>query len=173
MKNIFLMCVGLPGSGKSTWADIYKQYDDVHIASLDAIVMENAKEGQLYQEAWREARDSNLLGEYERVMNNRVVEHIAKFEQADAIFQPIIIWDQTNLSVETRAKKLKLFDPEKWERTAMVFWPSDEELDRRLAKREKEEGKTIPANVIQNMRKNYVQPTLDEGFDRIVLTRNW
>ena len=40
----------------------------------------------------------------------------------------------------------------------------EEELARRLASRH---GKTIPADVLESMRKSYAMPTMDEGFDYI------
>jgi tRNA uridine 5-carbamoylmethylation protein Kti12 len=79
-----------------------------------------------------------------------------------------IIWDQTNLTHGSRAKKLKEIPSSQYEKIAVVFMtPPD--LDARLASRP---GKTIPMNVIKQMLGSFEMPTLHEGFSKIIVARN-
>ena len=74
-----------------------------------------------------------------------------------------IIWDQTNLNIKSRNKKLQLLDG--YYKIAIVFaQPSNYELQRRLESRP---GKNIPFYIINSMIDSYEEPTLEEGFDEI------
>ena len=79
-----------------------------------------------------------------------------------------IIWDQTNTSRKSRAKKLILI-PDRYRKVGVFFpTPSMEELERRNASRP---GKVIPWGVMQNMIDCLNQPMLDEGFDEVQVAK--
>jgi predicted kinase len=74
-----------------------------------------------------------------------------------------IVWDQTSVSVASRAKKFAALPD--YEHVAVVFaTPEPEELTRRLAQRP---GKTIPDSVMQNMINTFELPTESEGYREI------
>jgi predicted kinase len=76
-----------------------------------------------------------------------------------------VVWDQTNISVKSRAPKLAVF-PKEYKKVAVVFpTPGAVELGRRLASRA---GKNIPDYVMRSMIANLQPPSAREGFDKII-----
>jgi predicted kinase len=155
MSRSLYMMIGLPGSGKSTTVD--KFIDDYVgafiVVSTDAQIESWAKnEGKTYDQCF-----AKFIGPATTLMKKKVEQAIE-----DGLD---IIWDQTNLTVKSRASKLKMFIGYGYEKCAVeIYAPARPELDRRLANRP---GKTIPKHILDNMIDNYVSPTLSEGFDDI------
>lgn len=155
-QPILYMLVGLPGSGKSTYSEINLEpalqlAGDFFYYSTDHYIDKIAKELELtYDDVFEDnIRDATAA------MNLFLAEAIKSKRD--------VIWDQTNLTVNSRRKKLARF-PAEYRKVAMVFEVAEDVLNERLANRP---GKTIPAHVIKSMRDSYVAPTLDEGFDAI------
>lgn len=156
----FVMLVGLPASGKSTWATKQIAYLEknnisyVVISSDDYIEAKAAELGKTYAEVF-----SQFIGDAGKNM-------MVVLKQALADGVEFIIWDQTNLDVKTRGKKLALV-PDDYTKSAVIFdRPEDEEWDRRLNSRP---GKTIPRHILDAMESRVVHPTFDENFDEIAL----
>ena len=154
-KPRLYMLVGVPGSGKSTWVANQiqiEQMDKYYIASTDRLLeiyacMLSATYNDVFQ---------IHIGYAEKAMLTHVKDAI--------MYNYDIIWDQTNTSRKSRAKKLAMI-PDHYEKIAVFFpTPSDEELHRRLVTRK---GKTIPYGVMQNMIDCLNQPMLEEGFDEV------
>jgi predicted kinase len=79
------------------------------------------------------------------------------------------VWDQTNTSRKSRAKKLLQLS--EYNKIAVFFeTPPDVVLDKRLASRP---GKEIPDYVMRTMKENLEYPTLEEGFDVIMVPENF
>jgi predicted kinase len=74
-----------------------------------------------------------------------------------------IIWDQTNLSVKTRRKKLAKL-PSFYARGVIYFTVS---LEDALERNENREGKYIPKSVLKRMWHQFEIPTLEEDFDYV------
>jgi predicted kinase len=149
MVNTFFMLVGLPGVGKSTWA---KKQLNATIISTDDIIQDIAdKYGLTYNQIF----DSETYS-----FVNKIAWRLAKFafERNDNV-----IWDQTNLTINSRANKLKMV-PGHYKKICVLFGVPDD-LPERLNSRP---GKVIPNDVMMNMIKSYQQPTTLEGFDDIV-----
>jgi predicted kinase len=150
------MLVGVPGSGKSTWItskfDHVDVHDDMIVASTDDFINVAAVLlGKTYDEVFKDTIKNAEKMMYQGV--TRAVEGNCD-----------IIWDQTNLTRKTRAKKLIMI-PDRYRKVAVVFpTPEPEELGRRLASRP---GKTIPQHVINSMIQTFQHPEYDEGFDEI------
>ena len=152
-KPVLYMLVGVPGSGKSTWVDRQIQtMDKYYVASTDRLL-------EIYA-SMRGATYNDVFHEHIGYAEKAMLTHIK-----DAIMYGYdIIWDQTNTSRKSRAKKLALI-PDTYEKIAVFFpTPSDVELHRRLVNRK---GKTIPPGVMQNMIDCLNQPMLEEGFDEV------
>ena len=147
------MLVGVPGSGKSTW--VQNQTDgmkDYYVASTDRLLEIYASmRGATYDDVFKEN-----IGYAEKAMMTHIKDAI--------MYGYDIIWDQTNISRKSRAKKLAMI-PNTYDKIA-VFFPTPEtgELDRRLASRK---GKTIPPYVLDGMVEMLEEPRMDEGFDTI------
>lgn len=146
--------VGLPGSGKSTWIS-NQNLSNTAIISTDDILEDIAKQtGKSYSEVFR----ANI-GAAESQMKQNFNDALLKNKN--------IIWDQTNMTKKKRAKILNKV-PESYTKIAVIFSVDDVELSTRLAKREKETGKYIPPAAIESMASSYEEPSLDEGFDKVI-----
>jgi predicted kinase len=149
---IFL--VGVPLVGKSTF--IRENFEGINVISRDEILMEVAGTRD-YTEAWKNADQKSvdsLLSERLRDSNKGNVNTII---------------DMTNLTRKSRVGKLNVFSKD-FLKVAVIFKNlSDDEFDRRNENRRINENKFIPKFVIKNMTSSYVEPTLTEGFDKIVI----
>lgn len=153
-KPVLWMLIGVPCSGKSTWVNHQTtDNDNIHIASTDNLIEAAAKlQGKTYNEVFHDTIKSADKAMYQCIA-------AAVQDNMD------IIWDQTNITRKSRAKKLIMI-PDHYEKIAVVFsTPEEDELQRRLASRP---GKTIPSHVIDGMIEMMEFPQMDEGFDTIM-----
>lgn len=158
MENIkepfVMMLIGPTLSGKSTY--IRNNYPNTAVISRDEIVMEVFG-----------SRDYNLaFKEVDQKEVDRVL--VTRLKEANDLKTSVIV-DMTNMVVKRRMATLRNFD-ERFSRVAVVF-PilSDEEYSKRNIDRNKKENKWIPPFVIKSMVDSYQEPTLEEGYDRIII----
>lgn len=157
-KAMLIMLVGLPGSGKTSFIKKFsnEELESFVTVSTDDYIQRKAEaDGVTYDVAFEK-----YIKKATANMNAMVREAVNDYKN--------IIWDQTNLGVGSRKKKLKVVPKDIYFRKAIVFEVSDEILKERLESRAKRDGKTIPNHVIRQMKDSYVEPTLDEGFDEII-----
>jgi len=161
MPSIYIM-VGLPGSGKSTYLSFLDnpEYggDVCFIYSTDNYIERVAQSnGWTYNQAFKE-----------------FIKPAAKYmdEQVNLAFKQgyDIYWDQTNMAAKKRENILARV-PSNYRKVCVCrVPPRDEaewkELNRRLLSRE---GKTIPRHIIESMADSYIEPSLEEGFDEVLL----
>lgn len=101
------MLIGVPGSGKSTWIKNQTWSDKTVVASSDRFIDDYAeKEGKTYNDVFKDYAPIAM-----RLMENQVL--VAQANGCD------IVWDQTNMSAKSRAKKLAML--EGYEKVAVVF----------------------------------------------------
>ncbi|QGH74883.1 zeta toxin [Bacteriophage DSS3_MAL1] len=149
-RPTFTMLVGLPGSGKSTYAAGLS--GDFTYLSTDALVEARAAElGLTYNDVW-----SDYIGEATRIVNEDF--------RAAVKAKRDIVWDQTNLSPKKRRRVLSQL-PSVYRKVCRVISVNEEIRQDRLLRRP---GKTIPAHVDKSMRESFVYPDKDEGFDMVV-----
>jgi predicted kinase len=153
----FIMLVGLPGSGKSTWIShfVSKSSEEWVVLSTDDIIDKMAQDAnKTYSEIFKDVDFRAVQRQFDaklrQAINNRAN----------------IIWDQTNTSSKARKKKLSSI-PDYYETAAVVFEVPDDVLKQRLAKRSQETGKHIPDKVVSDMFANYEPPSKSEGFKTI------
>jgi tRNA uridine 5-carbamoylmethylation protein Kti12 len=156
--------VGLPATGKSTIANfglgVYDRIEmPVFVYSTDQFIEDAATHfGKTYDEMF----EDNIKAATASM--NALLDDAIK-EQKD------IIWDQTNLGVKKRKKIINRMKQAGYQVRCVCIMPpepghiSDQtEWKHRLNNRP---GKNIPNHVIANMIENYVEPTIEEGFDMI------
>ncbi|KAJ4703369.1 heterogeneous nuclear ribonucleoprotein U-like protein 1 [Melia azedarach] len=161
-----MMMVGLPASGKTTWAEKWvKDNPEKRYVLLGTnMILEQMKVPGLLQKHNYSERFDCLMG------------------RANAIFDTLLyrasrtprnyIIDQTNVFKSARKRKLRPFAS--FHKIAVVVFPKPEELKIRSDKRFKEMGKEVPADAVNNMLANYVLsmskniPDSDEFFDKVM-----
>ena len=156
--SLLTVLVGLPGSGKSTFTDkfIGELGFTPFIYSTDQFIEDAAKHFNI---TYNEAFKANI-GAATKTMDSML--------EAATKFGVDVIWDQTNMSPKKRRGITSKVPNTYMKSCYCIIPPRNEEewveLNRRLASRS---GKTIPQHIVQQMASSYVEPELDEGFDRI------
>lgn len=156
-KKCYMM-VGVPGCGKSTATDeLIKKNPQLEIISTDIFIEQYAKkEDKTYQQVYREIQDGA-----QKWMNQQIKEVMNKDKD--------FIWDQTNVYLTSRTKKMSKLRQNHYEIIAIVVELTEQELKRRIDKRAKETGKKISYKIMQDMLTNYVRPDYSEGFSEIYI----
>ena len=146
--------IGVPASGKSTWVSNQDWTADCVLVSTDEFVEDYAKEvGSTYSDVFDDYMPTAV-----KLMADKVVR--ARAAGLD------VIWDQTSVSVKSRARKFRMLPD--YEHIAVVFkTPEQGELTRRLAARP---GKHIPDHIMRSMINGFEHPTLEEGFKEVWFT---
>ena len=146
------MLVGIPCSGKSTYVEKLKKipyWENAVVLSTDAYIEKQAQRmGMTYNQIFDDVID-NATRELE----------LAFIEAKDR--GKNLIWDQTNLTVKTRKKKLSKL-PSFYARGVIYFEISLEEA---LERNKNREGKFIPESILKRMYQQLEVPTLEEDFD--------
>ena len=150
---------GLPCSGKSRWTDAFiKDNPDkkVHVFSTDAIIEEEAQKlDTTYNEVF-----SKVIRDAERIAVRRL--HSALI--SDHI--DVVIFDQTNLSLNKRNKIITTFIPQQINNYSLeyhCFLPPETEREEEIWKamqkhRADNEGKYINEDVLDSMARSYQIP---------------
>lgn len=150
-----IMLVGLPGTGKSTWLNNTELAENSVILSTDNYIQDKAeKENISYDMAFREH-----IKDAEKEM---LIDLKNAVEEGKSIY-----WDQTNLTVKSRRKKLNAVPADIYFKIALVFELDESVLNFRLRNRAEESGKSIPYHIMSSMTKSFTVPTEEEGFDLI------
>lgn len=154
IKPIAYILVGIPASGKSTWAEKQEWIEDCAYISTDHHIEEYAKlVGKTY---------SDVFDDYMPTAVNLMAADVL-----DAVKDNMdIVWDQTSTTVKSRKRKFKMLTG--YYMIAIVFnTPDDTTLSKRLSSRP---GKNISWDVVEKMKSQLVMPTKEEGFDEIWYT---
>lgn len=139
--------------GKTTW--ISKSGITAHQIGTDHWVEHlSAREGLTYNEGF-----SKHIKEASATMHRHLMNAIKAKET--------IIWDQTNLTSGSRAKKLKIFDGTGYKKIGVFFVGATKEL---IMQRNVRPGKIIPESVVDSMIASYEVPAGNElgPFDEMI-----
>lgn len=151
--------IGPPGCGKSTWrATNAPILDNAAVISTDDLVEEQARaEGKTYSEVFSEIDYEGLIRKC------RVMVSEAVMRGRD------LILDQTNYTVGRR-NKFRPNIPPYYEHVGVLFEYDRDELLTRVKARESENGKHIPAFVIDNMIEKF-EPIKKGEFSRVIVVK--
>ena len=148
---VLYMLIGVPASGKSTW--VKQNRRGAVVASSDDYIEKQAER--------LKSTYSDVFNDYVKDAN-RHAQDTAKQAFADGMD---VIWDQTNLTRNSRKSKLAMA-PKGYKKVAVYFpTPAPEVHKKRLDSRP---GKTIPDFVMNSMIKTLEPPSKEEGFDEII-----
>ncbi|XP_072530819.1 heterogeneous nuclear ribonucleoprotein U-like protein 1 isoform X2 [Salminus brasiliensis] len=155
-----LMMVGLPGSGKTTWANKHTEQNPqkkFNILGTNAI-MEKMKVMGL-------RRQRNYAGRWD-VLIQQATQCLNRLIQIAARKKRNYILDQTNVYGSAQRRKMRPF--EGFQRKAIVICPTDEDLKERTLKRTDEEGKDVPDHAVLEMKANFVLPEAGDFLDEVI-----
>lgn len=157
IKPIAYMLVGVPGSGKSTWAEPYLTREGYGLVSSDAYIEKvAAMAGKTYGEVFKQSIDAAT-----KWMNECVERYVTALQG--------IVWDQTNLTRKSRRKKLDTLIAAGYDVVAVTFEIPDVCLEQRRRERAAKTGKTIAPSILESMGKTYERPTRPEGFSKVII----
>lgn len=139
--------VGLPGCGKSTY--IAEQFPGIPVVSRDDIVMELAKPGELYSDAFNTVDQK----EVDRLFESRFTSAIANKDD--------FVIDRTNLSYKGRMKFINRLRPH-FNINIIVLLPDMTTVYKRNVTRQ-DDGKMIPYHVYNIMMKSFNMPLPTEA----------
>ena len=154
-QPLFVIMIGAPGSGKSTFLSSLKNHMPFVIASTDDQIEAHAAiNGLTYSQAFEQISFKTL----KQRMKLMLFEAVSQSKH--------VFIDQTNMSRKSRSEKLKLA-VFRHVKIAVDFEVPSEVVLERLKARELATGKVIPKSVFYSMMKAYEAPTCDEGFNRV------
>ncbi|KAK9152162.1 hypothetical protein Syun_010471 [Stephania yunnanensis] len=161
-----MMMVGLPASGKTTWAEKWeKEHPEKRYILLGTnMALDQMKVSGLL-------RKHNYGERFDRLMDRATGIFNALLARAAKTPRNFII-DQTNVYKSARKRKLKPFPL--FRKVAIVIFPKPDDLKLRAEKRVKEMGKEVPEEAVNEMLANFILPTSkdmpgsDELFDLVM-----
>lgn len=147
--TLILLC-GIPGSGKTTYAERYiKEHPDtVHLSS-----------DKIREELWGNEATQGDNNQVFSLMQSRAIEALNNGQD--------VVYDATNVTRKDRSYIITLC-PKFAKIECHVIWASIETCIERDAARERTVGK----EVIDKMLKRFQAPYYDEGIDEIKIKRN-
>lgn len=144
------MLIGLPGSGKSTYAKQLAEETNAVILSSD----------NLREEMFGDINDQEHNAEVFAELHRRCKELLHK--------QVNIIYDATNIKLKNRTSFLNELKKIDCHKTCIVFATPYEICLENNTKRERK----VPETVIKRMRENFHFPLYNEGFDEVKFVWN-
>lgn len=143
-ETVFMMLVGLPGSGKSTFAEKMKDKFDVH--SSDAIRLE------MFGDETDQTHNNEVFNELHKRVNESLKNHRS------------CIYDATNISRKYRKSFLKTIEKFDYVKKIACVFATDIEV---CLERNSNRSRVVPEEVIIRNYKKMTLPRIEEGFDCI------
>lgn len=140
----FIMLVGLPGSGKSTYVE--KKKDSYNVFSSDALRLE------MFGDETSQDHNAEVFDE----LHKRIYESLKNHKSC--------IYDATNLSRKRRRNFLKTISNFDYVVKYAFVFATDIEV---CLAHNKSRDRVVPEDVILNMYKKITIPRIEEGFDLI------
>jgi len=156
----FILLVGLPATGKTTWAKKYAaEHPEKKFEILNAaLYLEKATVNG-------ESRKTHTEVTWEKV-HHRITKALQDVLRTCSQRRRNIILDQTNVYVDAQLRKARPF--EKMKRKCVVIVPTHENWEERRKKQEDEGERNIPDDAVNEMKANIAFPNEDNGvFDSV------
>jgi predicted kinase len=150
MNNTLYITVGLPGSGKSTYAKNFIKDKDVEYLSSDEL---RAKFGS---------------GETDQTCTNQVFAHIKRTVDEFLKDGKNVLVDATSVNRKERSDYINTAKKYGAKVVAIVFKMDRQGLIERNEKRGEQGGREVPTFVIDKMLAKFAEPSYDEGIDVII-----
>ena len=149
-----ILLIGHPLCGKTTW--IKSNFgDNVEVVSRDQIVLD-VYGSDNYTEAFQKVNQK----EVDRVLYKTMRD--ANDEEKNVII------DMTHMTSKRRIHNLSFFDDSYYKLAVIFPILSEEEYEKRNAKRNAEENKNIPMHVVKRMISQYQAIGHSEGFNKVI-----
>jgi predicted kinase len=149
MKELVLM-MGVPGSGKSTYARNILKYGDIYV-SRDEI-----RYSMLTDEDDYFAKENEVIKTFIQYIDEALI---------DTQYQGKVYADATHLSPKSRAQVLNQLKNKN--KVSVIYL--DVPLNVVLARNAQREGRAlVPENVIRRMYKSIILPTKAEGIEKLI-----
>ena len=155
MAKLIILC-GLPGSGKSSYAENYKAVYDAFCTDITVIHSSDAIREELFGDA----------GSQED--NAKVFELMRKRTQEDLKAGKTVIYDATNITRKARKSAIACAHPTNDTVECHIVWAQLEECISRDSLRARKVGSAV----IDKMLRRWQSPWLDEGFDKVEVHLN-
>ncbi|KAF8564408.1 hypothetical protein P879_02611 [Paragonimus westermani] len=145
-----IMMIGLPGAGKTYYAERLRadNREKQYTVLGTNLILDKMKVCGLSRQRNYHGRWDVLIDKATKCLNTLM--GIASRRRRNYIL------DQTNVYPSAQRRKMRPF--EGFKRKAIVIVPTDEEFRRRIAQREKEEGKEVPESAVLEMKANFEIP---------------
>ena len=150
MNNTIYIAVGLPGSGKSTYAKNFIKDKDIEYLSSDEL---RAKFGS---------------GETDQTCTNQVFGHIKRKVDEFLKDGKNVLVDATSVNRRERADYINAAKKYGAKVVALVFKMDRDGLIARNQKRGEQGGRVVPDWVIDKMLAKFEEPSTSEGIDEII-----
>lgn len=153
MRPMFIMMVGLSGSGKSTYAKVFANNYKLHNSMTSDIIIHSSDDLRAVKYG-----DASIQGD-----NTKLFNELHKLIIADLDAGKSVIYDATNLSMKRRKNFLKSIEHFKCQKIAVVVMTPYDECLRRCSLRKRQ----VSDKVVFRQLKNFQFPILAEGWDDI------
>lgn len=144
-KPIFVMMVGLPGSGKSTYAKELSRRINAKICGSDAI----------REELTGDINSQTSNEEVFKLLHNRIKEHLRNGEN--------VIYDATNINYKRRMSFIQELNKISCEKVCVLMATTYEQCLKNNSLRDR----IVPKGVIERMYRTFDVPWYYEGWDNI------
>ncbi|EDV19621.1 uncharacterized protein TRIADDRAFT_61890 [Trichoplax adhaerens] len=154
-----LMMIGLPGAGKTTWAEKHsKDNPDKRFYVLGTnLIMERMRVTGLQ-------RKYNYQGRFQELISLST-ECLGKLFEVAGRMKRNYILDQTNVYASAQKNKMRWFAG--FRKKAIIVVPRHDELQKRSSIQKEKENKDIPSETIREMKFNFTLPIVGDIFEAV------
>ncbi|NXW26219.1 HNRL2 protein, partial [Circaetus pectoralis] len=155
-----LLMVGLPGSGKTQWAQKHTQENRekrYNILGTETVLHQMRTKGPEVEELDAKSRD---------LLIQQAAQCLSKLVQIAPRAKRNFILDQCNVYNSGQRRKLLAFKG--FARKVIVIVPNEEDWKKRLELRKEAEGEDVPESVMLEMKANYSLPEKNDYLDEVI-----